>query len=998
VLRRPSREGLRPLPPADDLSPLAPPPSGPGTAAAHGEALAVRVFNGDLGFVHQPLLIGHYASLALTGAESAVDRLLDGSLSRALRTGLYPQELGMQQVFLNTRLSFDMGQLPRPQAVVVLGLGPEGKLRPAALVRAVRAGVLAWALRLAEQPGAPARFELAATLMGSGGVGISAGQAAQLIAQGVREANARLQDDAQGGAAPGAAAAALPRVNRLVLVELYLDRATEAWRALRELQQASPGELALEDEIERADSALSSPPDSSYRGADYDLIIATAQQDSQGNSTITYRIDTRRARSELQSRKTQGRLLRQLIQDGSAGGPYSRIGRTLFQLLVPLEMRHFLGGNNDTQIELDEVSAGIPWELLETPRDPAGGGTLQQRPWAIRTKLLRKLRSEDFRLRVSDAPPEAGVLVIGEPACPKNYARLPGARREARGVLERLRALGLRGPMVDLIASDDETRFGADATTVIRALEEHDWRVIHIAGHGEPPWYGNPPGQTLLDPRGVVLSNGTFLGPREIEGLDVVPELVFVNCCFSGARRAEDVLRGNPERLGDPGNRPGFAANVAQELIRIGVRCVVATGWAVDDNAAETFAVTFYTALGRGRRFIDAVAEARLAAWSVRDGGDTWGAYQCYGDPDWRLLDESGGARRATRTPDAEFAGIASAPALLEALRALESQPAHRLPRLRYLEDRFGSRWGGQGRVAEAFGRAFAAAALTGDALRWYRRAVEAEDGGASLGSGEQLHNLTARLAWERVAQAEERLIPLQRRQGESGTAEAQAELAQAEAAVKGAAEEAVAPIEAALKGLELLMQLQRTAERENLYGSACKRLAQVRQALGDDAGAARMLERMREHYQAGWDLARSAPDAAAFYPAMNVLAASLVSDAGAGVALDALLDQVRELVAERNRLKPDFWSAAAGIELRLWEALHRGQLGVERERLQAALSDLHDRAPDMLKWRSVHDQSRLVVKAFQARRGKGRKKGNGEEAAARAMLDRLAGWAYPQG
>ena len=82
---------------------------------------------------------------------------------------------------------------------------------------------------------------------------------------------------------------------------------------------------------------------------------------------------------------------------------------------------------------------------------------------------------------------------------------------------------------------------------------------------------------------------------------------------------------------------PRFAAGVAEELIKIGVRCVVAAGWAVDDARRERRSpTTFYEALLRGRRFIDAVAEAREAACAM--GGNTWAAYQCYGDPDWRFV------------------------------------------------------------------------------------------------------------------------------------------------------------------------------------------------------------------------------------------------------------------------------------------------------------------------------------------------------------------------
>ena len=45
-----------------------------------------------------------------------------------------------------------------------------------------------------EDADAPALFEIAATLIGSGGTGITVGQSAQLVAQGVREADDRLRE------------------------------------------------------------------------------------------------------------------------------------------------------------------------------------------------------------------------------------------------------------------------------------------------------------------------------------------------------------------------------------------------------------------------------------------------------------------------------------------------------------------------------------------------------------------------------------------------------------------------------------------------------------------------------------------------------------------------------------------------------------------------------------------------------------------------------------
>ena len=103
---------------------------------------------------------------------------------------------------------------------------------------------------------------------------------------------------------------------------------------------------------------------------------------------------------------------------------------TLFQLLVPLELEPYLGSSSEMLLELNPGTAGIPWELLDTESGRVSQGDL--RPWAVRSKLLRKLRLDDFRPGVLDAGTDAAALVIGEPECdPAKYPPLPGARREA---------------------------------------------------------------------------------------------------------------------------------------------------------------------------------------------------------------------------------------------------------------------------------------------------------------------------------------------------------------------------------------------------------------------------------------------------------------------------------------------------------------------------------------------------------------------------------------
>ena len=119
--------------------------------------------------------------------------------------------------------------------------------------------------------------------------------------------------------------------------------------------------------------------------------------------------------------------------------------------------------------------------------------------------------------------------MIGEPECPPEYPRLFGARSEALAVRGCLTGNGALDGMVTGLISDDPSQAGANARTVVNALFEKPWRIVHIAGHGMPGDNGKP--------GGVVLSNGTFLGPDEFRNMRTVPELVFVNCCHLAQRR-----------------------------------------------------------------------------------------------------------------------------------------------------------------------------------------------------------------------------------------------------------------------------------------------------------------------------------------------------------------------------------------------------------------------------------------------------------------------------
>ena len=918
VLSRPSRSRRPPEPAgAEDqlLTADMPMPSGD-PAVATAACLAVTVVNGNLSFIRSTLLVGHYKSLALTGTEQVVDALIGRTMSTALslNANFYPEATGTHQVFLNTlRDPTVPSGLGQPPAVVVVGLGEEGKLRETALASSVRQAVLSWLQRVAEDQArgaASTAVEIAATLMGSGGFGITPGAAARAISQGVADANQRvLESNQRGNTLPW------PPVARLVLVELYLDRASEAWRELKAMQAAAPTHYRVDESVKSGTGALRRPLDASYRGADYDFI----RVESKPGGMVEFALDSRRARNDLREQSTQIALVEELVKTASTDtNTDDQLGRTLFQLLVPTAIEPYLGGTTRLLLELDLGSAAIPWELLDTPADLKA---VDPRPWSLRSRMLRKMRLKDEGSAPrADAIADDAVLVIGEPFVDRpEYGPLDAALREAKAVADLLQR-GIDSTRVRALYKER-------ARPIINALLERPWRILHVAGHGEASAKG-----------GVVLSGKAFLGPSEIAAMRTVPELVFVNCCHLAAL--------TPAAKARNFQAASFAAGVAEQLIRIGVRCVVAAGWAVEDEAAKAFALRFYERLLAGDSFGSAVGEARDVAWRI-GGSNTWAAYQCYGDPDWRLRARTGDAQSPTRPLQDTYGGIASPLGLALALETLAVGSAweHRaeagqLSRIGFLEGQYAKRWGAIGAVAEAFGVAYEAAGAFDPAIKWFSIALSAKDSSASIKVNETLGNLLARQGHDR----------LRSKAGKQSAADCDA---------------ARKTVREGWAMLKTLVSLQETAERWCLVASACKRMALVEHMAGDAKQEAAWLAVMDEAYGTAERLADAQGNADWFYPAMNRLAGQMRHsrlDAKAAAPDRERLQRVRASLLAKSDSDPDFWTESGQIELDTYEILLAAPQPDNLDKLRARYEDLHRRAPAPKSWRTVFDQLEFVV------------------------------------
>lgn len=918
---RPAREALMaPAPDVDESSLL----SAPDTRAREvpsGAALPVTILNAHLKFVRQPLLLGHYRSLRLTGTERAMNTLIGGSMAESLALGVYPEAVGTHGIFVNRRADpANPLKAPMPEAVIVVGLGEEGELDATELSRSVEKGVLEYARSLAERRReSPATFELASTLVGSGGATISVSTSALAVCRGVRAANTVL------------AAHGFPIVSRLTFVELFLDRAVEAYRALDALRTNSVGSVELDGHVARGTGGMLRPLEANYRGTGYDFVTVSAAEKG-ATTLLEYALDTRRARSELRSQPIQLGLVSELAR--AAGDHRNRneaLGRALFTLLVPAEVEPILAGSEGLVLQLDRSTAKFPWEALDTEEEGS-----RREPWAVRRKLIRKLRTRQFRSEPVSAGGDGGVLIIGAPLCPKEYGPLPAAIAEARAVAAAFAAAKQAGPI-------EPPLIERDGFTVLTTLLGAPYRVVHIAGHGAPFIAADAQRGIAERPGGVVLDGNKLLSASEIQSMRRVPELVFVNCChlaeLPDAPKLED--------------RAEFAAGVAEALIAIGVRCVIAAGWAVHDEPAQLFAGRFYERLLAQDSFGDAVAAAREETWKRFPHSNTWAAYQCYGDPDWRFRGDAGD-QRARRAID-----VRSSVGLENALRSLASDFKYQIEQHEAFESaraelaeyaaRYASRWGTLGALAEAFADAHAEAKLFDEAIAWYERALAAPDRGATLRAIEQHANLSARRAEQRVELAV--------RNG---------------ADVAAAATKARAEIAIAIAALEPRRRLESRASHDfealNLLGSSHKRLAMIARSTKDDAEFARQMSEMVQYYEAAAEIAGQLERNDAYYPALNALLGRLILGFtnAAPTSLPekvtaVILTSIRRALAE----EPDFWPAVSAIEFEIYNALAARTLETALPTIKKSLAELHDRASAKRMWQSVLDQARLYLDLY---------------------------------
>lgn len=910
----------------------------------------VSVVHGDLNHTNHPILLGHYEGDTIAGAERVIDKRVDGALSQRYHLGRYPGRSGTVAVTLAPPNEIQKS-LGVQHGAIVVGLGKWGELTPSALTQAVSQGIIEYCLHIHQCRGVvepstePKGLTINSLLIGSNtSANIAVEDSVSAIVRGVVLANRALNHRSAETQGPK-----LPWVVHVQFIERLLDVAVEAAKAAHRVKKRSTRELQATIQVEPhlkkgkgAQTRLVPPSSKDYWrrwtvSAIQDALppppvslpavlrdrLRTVLQDDQDNDPKVYRalLDlalrdhdlmalrphklrflalSDRARAEATLQDNQSDLIAQLIQRSITTQTFQQdIAKTLFELLIPLDLKESLRSLENVVFILDNITANYPWELISDADQPHE----QTPPLCVRMGMIRQLQTFGYDTHARDTT-SRNALVVGDPQAPQNFRDLPGAKAEAKRVAALLEHADYRTEYTP-------TRLRAEE--VLSQLFAKPYRIIHIAGHG---YYHEGDVETIGTKSGVVLSGGIFLTAAEIAQLDPIPELVFLNCCYLGQidRTAQNTLAVNK-----------LAASIAGELIRKGVRAVVAAGWPIEDEPALCFAESFYTALLAGQPFGQALKEARRKTWENFSSSNTCGAYQAYGDPDFCLVSSDSYSRG-----DGEDETVAAEEVLIQ-LDNLSAQLTHAEEatargRLREVEQQCPSEWLKQGNVQERFGVVYGERMLFAEAVDHYRQAVECEDvsSPATLRAVEQWINLTVR---------------------------------------RGEQEGDKATIEKAIERGEHLLDIAKTPERLIIMGGAYKKLAQiesdrVRVRVHLELAAAYYHEAAEKQQQEGL---------ADPYPIINELVVQALIGKKTGDNLEPLLARCESLARERFRAERKTWDAVAIADVALIRAFVCGILPKEQDRLvRDYQSAFAESAADLREQNSALTQLRFMRRMLE--------------------------------
>lgn len=565
--------------------------------------LKITMSNGNLANAQFPLLTGHFFKDGIMSAEKVLDSCFSGMLREKHALGLYPGRIGSSEIFLSYSTS--------PKGAVIVGLGEMGELNGYQLELSVTQSVCKYLLGLRDFEALNKEefntifhqgIGISALIVGGGYGGLSIESSLKAIILAVKKANNSI-----GGLNNNL----LRKIETIEFVELYEDRSLQAFYTLRKLEADQHLNIVLPfNKIKKLTGIRKRVP-LDYQQDWWQQVSVSVE--TSPTYYLKFGASTGSAREEVRNLNSNPIIIQHFIDEISGNNKWTpELAKTVFELLVPNDFKDAVRNQYNILWKLDKYAAAFPWELLQD-------SATQSKPLCVNAGMIRQLATADYRTQIKRSYAN-NALVIGDPDLEGFVHQLPGAAAEAKKVA------AIIGENTFAVTSKINRKFAEN----LQAVFQDEYKIIHLAGHG---FFKPETGEETSDKKetvfitenaGMVIGKGVFLTTKEINQMSQVPEFVFVNCCFLGK------VDGATEAIFQQHYK--LAANLGVQLIDMGVKAVIAAGWAVDDNAALQFSETFYREMFEGANFSDAVQKARSACFEKYPDNNTWGAYQCYGD------------------------------------------------------------------------------------------------------------------------------------------------------------------------------------------------------------------------------------------------------------------------------------------------------------------------------------------------------------------------------
>lgn len=899
------------------------------------QKISVSIINGDLAHSSYPVVVGHFKGDGIVEAEKILDRKLDNYLNIRHASGNYPDDVGTHEIVIK--------QNAKPMGAIVVGLGDFGELSENMLLQTLKQALLSYIIKNKEErltSDDTTTLGISYLLIGTGFGGLTIYSSAKALLNAVKEANAFFDASFWPG---------YRTITEVEIIELHQYKSVQAGRVLQNLVKTNKlfsNFLFIPNTIKKASGARNEIPDEMQTNWWQRLKITCQEKNiCNGNlmaRTLVFDAITDKARNDQKSLQINTHIVDALIKKAATSSNHNKeLCQTLYELLLPNEFKGYGNDLRNIVLMLDQKTARYPWEML---LDAYGN---YEEPMVTKTGFLRQYSTSTYR----DNPElsySKNALVIGNPSLDGYYPDLPMAGKEAIAISQ----------MLDVSGYSVNPYINKPSEEAILHLYATPYKILHIAAHG-----------VLNDKTtcqtGVVLGPAVILTPADFKQMRKVPELVFINCCSlanSNLTEAEETMLQRKYEV---------AGSIGTELIEMGVKAVIVAGWEVDDSAASLFSSSFYSELLDGKTYGDAIAKARQDTFLTYPSSNTWGAYQCYGDPFYTLR-----SQEKPITQPYLFCDIVEAVNKLETLISeMETGTSHgqekwALEEMARISDAVNSHpsWQYKAELVELYAEFYKTMGESDKAISYYERLFSLEDSAYTLKSIEQYCNV-------KVKQAKKDFDIFAKITNDD-TAKSPHEK---QVAIAGEQDKADGIISNMIDKLKQISPVP-TSERYNLIGSAYRRKADIHLGDTDIAPYVGSLLQSASNYFNGYKIYYGNTGKVYYYPFYNWLITRLGTYELANnkqkkefedmfndqeiLNVDQLKEEAAAYASDKNKSVPDFWHKTAPSMQYLYELA--GAIDVkEITNLQQKIADNHRQAwaaeGSVNKQNAVADHARFI-------------------------------------